>query len=217
MIVQDLLDLLTNLKPTMEAWITEYQTTTYFILALIIFCETGLIALPFLPGDSLLFTAGLLCKTLGVLNIWILIPLLFFAAILGDNTNYFVGKFFGEKVFENKWLKKIVKREYLDKTHLFFEKHGGKTIIMARFVPIVRTFAPFAAGIGKMNYAKYITFCVVGGLAWVSGLTLLGYFLAENEFINANYEKVILGIVLLSVLPILISFVKSKFTKEKAL
>ncbi|MFM7022741.1 MAG: VTT domain-containing protein [Flavobacteriales bacterium] len=214
MIFQDLIDLLTNLKPTMEGWIMEYQTTTYFILALIIFCETGLIALPILPGDSLLFTAGLLCKSLGVLNIWVLIPLLFGAAILGDNVNYFVGKFFGEKVFEIKWLKRFIKREYLDKTHLFFEKHGGKTIIMARFVPIVRTFAPFAAGIGQMNYVKYITFCIVGGIAWVSGLTLLGYFLAENEFINVNYEKVIMGIIAISVLPIVFSFLKSKFSKS---
>ena len=212
--IQDIIDLLTNLKPTMEGWITEYHTTFYFILCLIIFCETGLVAMPFLPGDSLLFTAGLLIAQSPELNVWALIPLLFIAAILGDNTNYFIGKFFGEKVFEIKWLKRFIKREYLDKTQDFYAKHGGKAIIMARFVPIVRTFAPFAAGVGKMNYTKYITFCLIGGFAWVTGLTLAGYYLSNIEFINKNYEKFILGIVFVSVLPIAIGFLKSKFSKK---
>ena len=212
--IQDIIDLLTNLKPTMEGWITEYHTTFYFILCLIIFCETGLVAMPFLPGDSLLFTAGLLIAQSPELNVWALIPLLFIAAILGDNTNYFIGKFFGEKVFEIKWLKRFIKREYLDKTQDFYAKHGGKAIIMARFVPIVRTFAPFAAGVGKMNYTKYITFCLIGGFAWVTGLTLAGYYLSNIEFINKNYEKFILGIVFVSVLPIAIGFLKSKFSKS---
>ncbi len=208
------MDLLTNLKPTMEGWIVEYQSTFYFILCLIIFCETGLVATPFLPGDSLLFTAGLLIAQTDTLNVWALIPLLFIAAILGDNTNYFIGKFFGEKVFEINWLKRFIKREYLDKTHEFYEKHGGKAIIMARFVPIVRTFAPFAAGVGKMNYTKYITFCAIGGAAWVTGLTLAGYYLANISFVNEHYEKIILGIVFISVAPIAIGFLKNKFTKK---
>ena len=212
--LQDIMDLLTNLKPTMEGWIVEYQSTFYFILCLIIFCETGLVATPFLPGDSLLFTAGLLIAQTDTLNVWALIPLLFIAAILGDNTNYFIGKFFGEKVFEINWLKRFIKREYLDKTHEFYEKHGGKAIIMARFVPIVRTFAPFAAGVGKMNYTKYITFCAIGGAAWVTGLTLAGYYLANISFVNEHYEKIILGIVFISVAPIAIGFLKNKFTKK---
>jgi membrane-associated protein len=212
--IQDMLDLLTNLKPTMEGWIANYNTTFYFILCLIIFCETGLIALPFLPGDSLLFTAGMLVHQNTDLNVWALIPLLFIAAILGDNVNYFVGKVFGEKVFEIKFLKKLIKREYLDKTQNFFEKHGGKAIIMARFVPIVRTFAPFAAGVGKMSYTKYITFCIIGGAAWVCGLTLAGYYLAENATVAKHYEKVILGIVFVSVLPVVIGMLKSKFGKK---
>lgn len=214
--IQDILDLLTNLKPTMEGWIANYNTTFYFILCLIIFCETGLVATPFLPGDSLLFTAGMLVHQNSDLNVWALIPLLFIAAILGDNVNYFVGKIFGEKVFEIKFLKRLIKREYLDKTHVFFEKHGGKAIIMARFVPIVRTFAPFAAGVGKMSYTKYITFCIVGGAAWVTGLTLAGYYLAENEMVSKHYEKVILGIVFVSVLPVIIGLVRSKFGKKEA-
>lgn len=188
----------------------QYQGATYFILCLIIFCETGLVATPFLPGDSLLFAAGMLTASTGILNIWLLIPLLITAAILGDNVNYFVGRFFGEKVFEIKFLKRFIKREYLDKTHAFYEKHGGKTIIMARFVPIVRTFAPFAAGLGKMNYSKYISFCLVGGVLWVSLLSLCGYYLGNIPVIKNNFEKVILAIIFVSVLPILFSYVKSK-------
>jgi membrane-associated protein len=214
--LQDILDLLNpeKLKGIMEAWIASYQTAFYFILCLIIFCETGLVAFPLLPGDSLLFTAGMLVHQNTDLNVWALIPLLFIAAILGDNVNYFVGKTSGEKVFEIKFLKRFIKREYLDKTHLFFEKHGGKAIIMARFVPIVRTFAPFAAGVGKMSYPKYITFCIIGGAAWVCGLTLAGYYLAENEVVAKHYEKVILGIVFVSVLPVLIGLLKNKFGKK---
>lgn len=213
--IQDIIELLTNLKPTLESWIAEYHNAFYLILCLIIFCETGLVAMPFLPGDSLLFTAGLLSAVPeNNLNVWVMIPLFFIAAIIGDNTNYFIGKIFGEKVFSHKWISKLVKREYLDKTQLFYEKHGGKAIIMARFIPIIRTFAPFAAGVGKMNYSKYITFCIIGGIAWVTGLTLAGYYLSGIEFINKNYEKVILGIVLLSVMPIVFGFIKSKFSKK---
>ena len=192
-----------------------YQGTTYFILCLIIFCETGLVATPFLPGDSLLFAAGMLTASTGILNIWLLIPLLIISAILGDNVNYFVGRFFGEKVFEIKFLKRFIKREYLDKTHAFYEKHGGKTIIMARFVPIVRTFAPFAAGLGKMNYTRYISFCLLGGILWVSLLSLAGYYLGNIPVIKNNFEKVILGIIFISVIPILFSALKSRMEKKQ--
>lgn len=191
-----------------------YQGTTYFILCLIIFCETGLIATPILPGDSLLFAAGMLTASTGILNIWLLIPLLIVSAILGDNANYFVGRFFGERVFEIKFLKRFIKREYLDKTHAFYEKHGGKTIIMARFVPIVRTFAPFAAGLGKMNYSRYISFCLFGGILWVSLLCLAGYYLGNIPVIKNNFEKVILGIIFISAVPILFSALKSKMEKK---
>ncbi len=194
----------------------EYQKTTYLILCLIIFCETGLVATPLLPGDSLLFAAGMLTASNGILNIWLLIVLLVCSAILGDNVNYFVGRFFGERVFNIKFLKRIIKREYLDKTHAFYEKHGGKTIIMARFVPIVRTFAPFAAGLGKMNYTRYISFCVGGALLWVPLLSLAGYYFGNIPVIKNNFEKVILGIIFISLLPILINVLKAKINKQKS-
>ena len=145
-----------------------------------------------------------------------MIPLLIASAILGDNVNYFVGRFFGEKVFEIKFLKRFIKREYLDKTHAFYEKHGGKTIIMARFVPIVRTFAPFAAGLGDMTYRKYISFCLIGACLWVPMLSLAGYYLGNIPVIKENFEKVIFAIIFISVLPILISALKSRLEKKAA-
>jgi membrane-associated protein len=211
--LKQFLDFFLHLDKHLEALMLQYQTSTYFILCLIIFCETGLVATPFLPGDSLLFAAGMLTAQNNILNIWILIPLLFLSAILGDNTNYFLGKFVGEKVFEMKGIKKIVKRKYLEKAHAFYEKHGGKTIIMARFVPIVRTFAPFAAGIGEMKYLRYITFCVIGGVAWVTGITLAGYYLGSIPIIKDNFEKVILGIIFISVLPIFIEILRQRKSK----
>lgn len=209
------LDFFLHLDKHLADIMQNYQGATYFILCLIIFCETGLVATPFLPGDSLLFAAGMLTASTGILNIWLMIPLLIVSAILGDNVNYFVGRFFGEKVFEIKFLKRFIKREYLDKTHAFYEKHGGKTIIMARFVPIVRTFAPFAAGLGKMNYSKYISFCLLGGLLWVPLLSLAGYYLGNIPMIKNNFEKVIFGIIFISVLPIIISALKGKMAKKQ--
>ena len=203
------LDFFLHLDKHLADIMQQYQTTTYFILCLIIFCETGLVATPFLPGDSLLFAAGMLTASTGILNVWVMIPLLFMAAILGDNVNYFVGRFVGEKIFTMKFVSKIVKREYLDRTNKFYEKHGGKTIIMARFVPIVRTFAPFAAGVGEMNYFRYITFCILGGVLWVSLLTLSGFYLGNIPFIKNNFEKVIFGIIGVSLLPILLGYIKS--------
>lgn len=208
--LKEILDFFLHLDKHLADLMQQYQTGTYLILCLIIFCETGLVATPFLPGDSLLFAAGMLTASTGILNIWLLILLLIVSAIIGDNVNYFVGRFFGEKVFDIPILKKIIKREYLDKTHAFYEKHGGKTIIMARFVPIVRTFAPFAAGLGKMNYGRYITFCVVGGIFWVTLLSLAGYFFGNIPIVKNNFEKVIFGIIGLSVLPIIIGYFKSR-------
>lgn len=209
------IDFFLHLDKHLADLMQQYQTSTYLILCLIIFCETGLVATPFLPGDSLLFAAGMLTASTGILNIGLLIVLLIIAAFLGDNVNYFVGRFFGEKVFEIKLLKKLIKREYLDKTQAYYEKHGGKTIIMARFIPIVRTFAPFAAGLGKMNYTRYITFCVVGAIFWVCLLSLAGYFFGNIPIVKNNFEKVILGIIGISVLPIIISYIKSKRAPSK--
>ena len=190
-----------------------YGTAIYTVLFLVIFVETGLVAMPFLPGDSLLFTAGLFARS-GHLNLSYLLILLFIAAVLGDNCNYWVGRKIGLKIFTLKLKGKLlVKKEYLDKTHLFFEKHGTKAIIMARFVPIVRTFSPFAAGVAEMNYKKFVSFDLLGGALWIGGLTIAGYLLGEVEFIRKHIDLVCLGIILISVLPIILSFVKSKMQK----
>ncbi len=212
--MHSILDFFLHLDKNLADILTEYQASTYFILALIIFCETGLVATPFLPGDSLLFAAGMLTASMGILDIKLLIPLLILSAFIGDNVNYFVGKFIGEKVFDIPFLRKIIKREYLDKTHAFYEKHGGKTIIIARFVPIVRTFAPFAAGLGQMNYSRYIAFCISGAILWVSSITLAGYFFGNIPIVKNNFEKVIFGIIFVSILPIIIGVIKEKMKSQ---
>jgi membrane-associated protein len=210
-LLKQFLDFFLHLDVHLDAIINQYQTLTYLILCLIIFCETGLVATPFLPGDSLLFAAGALAAKNDVLNVWLLIPLLFGSAILGDNVNYFVGKTIGLKVFDKL---KFIKREYLSKTEEFYEKHGGKTIIIARFVPIVRTFAPFVAGLGAMNYRKYIGYCILGGIIWVTLLTLAGYFFGNLEIVKKNFEIVIFGIIGVSLLPVIFQFVKMKMTNN---
>lgn len=190
-----------------------FGTTIYVVLFLVIFIETGLVAMPFLPGDSLLFTAGLFART-GHLELSYLFILLFVAAVLGDNCNYWIGRTLGLKVFHIKLKgKPIVKEEYLTKTHEFFEKHGTKAIIMARFVPFVRTFAPFAAGIGEMSYKKYLLFDVIGGALWIGSLITAGYLLGEVELIRKHIDLVCLGIIAISVLPIVITMAKNKFAK----
>ena len=208
------LDFIRHLDVHLENIMREYQLATYIILALIIFCETGLVVTPFLPGDSLLFAAGAITAKTGILNVWLLIPLLFGAAILGDNTNYFFGKFLGEKVFTRDYW--FLKRKYIDQTQAFYEKHGGKTLIIARFVPIVRTFAPFVAGVGKMEYRKFISFCVSGGILWVSALTLAGYFFGQIPIVKNNFEVVVIGIIGISVLPIVFEFVRAKRNRKAA-
>ena len=191
-----------------------YNDAVYIILFLVIFIETGLVIMPFLPGDSLLFTAGLFAK-LGYLNLSYLLILLFIAAVVGDNVNYWIGRTIGLRVLQLKFRgKNIVKPEYLEKTHAFFEKYGAKTIIMARFVPIVRTFSPFVAGIAKMEYRKFLSFDLLGGIIWIGSLTLAGYFLGEIPWIRANIEKVALGIIFISVLPIIIEFLKARMSRK---
>jgi membrane-associated protein len=190
-----------------------YGGAIYTVLFLVIFIETGLVAMPFLPGDSLLFTAGLFART-GHLNMSYLLILLFIAAVLGDNCNYWIGRKIGINIFNIKLKgKPLVKREYLDQTHEFFEKHGTKAIIMARFVPFVRTFAPFAAGIGEMNYRKYLSFDLLGGALWIGSLTTAGYLLGNVEFIRKHIDLVCLGIIFLSVAPIILSAVRTRLSK----
>lgn len=194
-------------------WIfTNYGTTIYVILFLVIFIETGLVAMPFLPGDSLLFTAGLFSAS-GELNLSLVLILLFIAAVLGDNCNYWVGRKVGLKIFSYKFRgKTLVNKKYLDQTEAFFEKNGVKAIIMARFVPFVRTFAPFAAGVGQMSYKRFFFFDVLGGFLWIFSLTLTGYMLGEVEWIKKNIDLVCLGIIFLSILPMLIGFVRSRLS-----
>ncbi|MBL7932340.1 MAG: VTT domain-containing protein [Bacteroidia bacterium] len=192
---------------------SNYGTAIYTVLFLVIFIETGLVAMPFLPGDSLLFTAGLFART-GHLNLSYILILLFIAAVVGDNCNYWIGRKIGLRVFNLSFKgKPLVKKEYLDKTHEFFEKHGTKAIIMARFVPFVRTFAPFAAGVGEMSYRKYLSFDILGGALWVGSLTIAGYLLGEVEFIRKHIDLVCLGIILLSVLPIIFTALKNRMNK----
>jgi membrane-associated protein len=198
-------------------WFFEnYSSTIYIILFLVIFIETGLVAMPFLPGDSLLFTAGIFAAS-GELNLSYLLILLLIAAVLGDNCNYWIGRKIGLKVFQLKLRgKAIVNKKYLEQTELFFAKNGVKAIIMARFVPFVRTFAPFAAGIGKMNYNRFFFYDLFGGFLWVFSLTIAGYLLGEVEWIRKHIDLVCLGIIFLSILPMLIEFIKAKMNKNKA-
>jgi membrane-associated protein len=185
----------------------------YALLFLIIFCETGLVVTPFLPGDSLLFTIGALCGV-HVLNLPAIMVLLPIAAILGDNTNYFIGRSIGPKVFrgQNRWLNK----HHLDRTHAFYEKYGGKTLVIARFIPIVRTFAPFVAGIGQMAYTKFIGYCIGGGLLWIWGITLLGYWFGNRDFVKKNFGVVIIAIIVISVIPAVIEFLKARSASKSS-
>jgi membrane-associated protein len=211
-IIDFLLHFLKDPLTVITQLIDQYNTLIYFILFLVVFVETGFVIMPLLPGDSMLFAIGVIAATTGKLSLIIIIPLLILAALLGDNLNYFVGHKFGELIKEKKKIL-FLKREYIEKTEVFFEKNGGKAVIMARFVPIVRTIAPFVAGAGSMKYKNYILNCILGAVLWVAGITLLGYFLGQFEVVKANFEKLVLGIVLISVLPIFIKIFKSKFNK----
>lgn len=205
------LDFFLHLDKHLADLLTQYGTLTYGILFLIIFVETGLIVMPLLPGDSLLFAAGALAAIPeNHLSIAVIIPLLIVAALMGDNVNYFVGKFFSGQIKARERIL-FFKREYITETEAFYAKHGGKTVIMARFVPIVRTIAPFVAGAGSMSYSRYILFCVTGAVLWVAGITSLGYLFGNYEPIKKNFEFVLLGIIFVSVLPIVWQMVKAKF------
>ena len=189
-----------------------YGLWIYAILFLIVFCETGLVVTPFLRGDSLLFAAGGVAA-LGGMNVHIAAALLLAAAVIGDAANFAIGKYFGEKLFA-KPDSRVFKREYLDKTHAFYEKYGGKTIILARFVPIVRTFAPFVAGMGKMHYGRFIRYNIIGALMWVGLLTYAGYFFGELPVVKNNFGLVVIGIIVVSVLPMAVEIAKAKWGKK---
>jgi membrane-associated protein len=205
-------DLFLNLDEHMANLITQYGVWTYAILFLVIFMETAFVVTPLLPGDSLLFAAGMFAA-IGSLDIYILLGLLIFAAILGDTVNYSIGRYLGERAYNIKW----IKQEYFEKTHAFYEKHGGKTIVLARFVPIVRTFAPFVAGIGKMSYKRFLAYNIIGGIAWVLICTLAGFFFGNIPVVRENFEIVIIGIILLSIMPIGIEWWKARRAAKAAL
>lgn len=190
----------------------QYGVWSYAILFLIVFAETGLVVTPFLPGDSLLFAAGAL-SALGTLNIWVMMALLFVAAVLGDAVNYHIGKAMGPKVLSGRY--RFLKKEYLDKTQAFYDKYGVKTIVIARFVPIVRTFAPFMAGVGNMNYGRFFTYNVIGAALWVLICCLAGYFFGNMPFVKKNFGLVVLGIIFVSVLPMAIEILRAKMASRQ--
>lgn len=212
----ELIDFILHIDQHLQVFLQDYGVWVYAILFLIIFVETGLVVMPFLPGDSLLFATGMLAAQFPEsLNVWLVMILLFIAAVIGDTLNYSIGKQVGMRIVNFKIFgKQPVKMEHINKTHSFYEKYGSKTIVIARFVPIVRTLAPFVAGIGKMNYATFLTYNIVGGFIWVFGITACGYFLGNIPIIKDNFSKVVLLIILISVLPIIYSIIKEKIGKK---
>lgn len=189
--------------------IANYGVLSNLILFLIIFAETGLVFVPFLPGDSLLFAAGAFAA-IGSFNIYLILTLLFLAAFLGDTVNYWIGHFFGQKIIDNPKIP-FVNQKHIDQTQEFYKKHGGRTIFLARFIPIIRTFAPFVAGVGKMHYGDFIKYNLAGGFVWVFGFTLLGFFFGNIPVVKDNFSVVVIAIILLSVAPIGYEFIKHKF------
>jgi len=208
-LIANFIDIFMHLDKHMSVVIQNYGTLTYVILFMIIFCETGLVVTPFLPGDSLLFAAGTFAA-IGALNVTWLFALLVTAAMAGNTTNYWIGYFIGPKVFSKDNVR-FLNRKHLDRTHRFYEKYGGKTIIMARFVPIVRTFAPFVAGIGRMTYTRFISYDIFGGTSWVGICVFSGYFFGNIPIVKRNFSLVIMAIIFISVLPGLIEFLRHRY------
>lgn len=212
--ISTIIDFILHIDQHLAALSAEYGVWIYAILFLIVFCETGLVVTPFLPGDSLLFAAGGIAAV-GGMNIHLMVLLLLIAAILGDAVNFAIGKYFGAKLFANPD-SKIFRRSYLEKTHAFYEKHGGKTIIIARFVPIVRTFAPFVAGMGDMHYGTFIRYNIIGAIAWVVSFSYAGYFFANIPVVKNNLGLVLGAIIVISILPAVIEVVRAKMAAKKS-
>ena len=210
-IVKFVIDLFLHLDTHLSAIITQYGTWTYALLFFVIFIETGFVVTPFLPGDSLLFAAGTFAA-IGSLNVWLLFGLVAVAAVLGDTVNYWIGHFLGDRAYHIKW----IKREYIERTHGFFDKYGRMTIFLARFVPIVRTFAPFVAGIGHMSYPAFISYNIFGGIVWTALFTFAGYFFGNIPFIREHFSLVVIAIVLISVLPMVFEAVKARRESQQA-
>jgi membrane-associated protein len=215
-IIKYLIDFVLHIDKHLLEIVSEYQTWTYLILFAIIFCETGFVITPFLPGDSLLFAAGTIAAMpTHPLSLPAIIILLICAAFGGDNTNYFIGRFLGHKVYERNY--RLIKREYLDKTHQFYEKHGRITIIIARFMPIIRTFAPFVAGVGTMKYIRFVSFSILGNILWVTLFSLAGFFFGNIPLIRNNFSLAILGIIFISLLPMIIAMLKRYLARRNVI
>ena len=211
--LEQLIDFIIHIDVHLNDIILAYGTWTYVILFMIVFCETGFVITPFLPGDSLLFAAGTFAAT-GSLNEISLFVLLSIAAIAGDTTNYWIGSYVGPKIFHKENVR-FLNKEYLNRTHQFYEKHGGKTIVIARFIPIIRTFAPFVAGIGKMTYGRFVSYNVIGGIAWVAVFVFAGYYFGNIPVVRKNFTLVIAAIIIISTLPPIIEFLRHRFRVAK--
>ena len=205
------IDFVLHIDRHLDGLIQTYGTWVYLILFAIIFCETGLVVTPFLPGDSLLFVTGTIAAR-GSLDLQTTLILLVSAAIIGDNVNYWIGRFVGQKIVERNW----VRQEYLDRTHHFYEKYGGKTVFLGKFLPIIRTFAPFVAGIGKMGYPRFATFNVAGGIAWVAVCLFSGFWFGNLPWVNQHFELVVVGIVLVSVMPMVVEYLLAQRRARQA-
>ncbi|MCY4778707.1 DedA family protein [Sphingobacterium sp. UT-1RO-CII-1] len=213
-LIYSLVDFVLHIDKHLVEIVNDYQTWTYLILFLIVFAETGLVVTPFLPGDSLLFATGaIIAKPETDLNIFVMWGLLLIAGIIGDMVNYHIGQYIGPKAFSGKY--KFLKKEYLDKTERFYDKYGGKTIIYARFVPIIRTFAPFVAGVGTMSYKSFAFYNVIGAILWVTSFLFIGYYFGGLPIIKENFTLVIFAIIVLSMLPPIIEIIKEKYSKKK--
>jgi membrane-associated protein len=208
--IMSLVDVALHLDKYLNEWATALGPWLYLVLFLVIFAETGLVVTPFLPGDSLLFAIGALASIPGSpIDVWLMLVVLIFAAVLGDAANYSIGHMIGPRVFNNQ-SSRLLNPKHLQRTHEFYEKYGGKTIFLARFVPIVRTFAPFIAGVGSMSYSHFAMWNVTGGIVWVTALTLAGYFFGQIPIIQRNFETVVLAIIFISILPMVFEFVKAR-------
>ncbi|MEQ1485612.1 DedA family protein [Methyloglobulus sp.] len=213
-LIAQILDFFLHLNTHLASILAHYGTLTYAILFLIIFCETGLVVMPLLPGDSLLFAVGALGASTGQLDVYLLIALLIAAALMGDNLNYVIGKFFGAKIKSREKIG-LFKRDYINQTEAYYDKYGGRTVIIARFIPIIRTIAPFVAGAGNMHYPRYLLFCITGAILWVGGLVTLGFQFGNLDIVKKNFELVILSIVAISLLPLVYQIGRNFLGKAK--
>jgi membrane-associated protein len=213
-LLKELIELVLHLDKHLDGLVTQFGPWLYVILFLIIFCETGLVVTPFLPGDSLLFAVGALTARPDGLSFWIIVTTLSVAAIIGDSVNYWIGYFLGNKLQQR--FPRLIKPEHIRKTHEFYERYGGKTIIIARFVPIIRTFAPFVAGVGKMTYSRFMLFNVAGALLWIGLLVPAGYFFGNLEIVRKNFSLVVLAIIFLSILPAVVEFLRERSRLKKS-